>query len=115
MFSTHIMSDVEEMCERIALISDGELLLFGDLGYIRRERGIKSVQVQAAGVPDDLEGYPSRTLPDGTVEYDLGDGRAPEEILRSYVAAGIRVHRFERMLPSLTDIFIEEVSRARTA
>ena len=37
MFSTHIMSDVEEMCERIALISDGRLLLFGDLADIRRQ------------------------------------------------------------------------------
>jgi ABC-2 type transport system ATP-binding protein len=113
MFSTHIMSDVEEMCERIALISDGNLLLFGDLGYIRRERGIKSVQVQAASIPKELRDDHVRTLPDGTVEYDVSEVRTPEQILQSYVAAGIQVDRFERMLPSLTDIFIEEVSRAR--
>ncbi len=113
MFSTHIMSDVEEMCERIVLISDGRLLLFGDLGRIRRERGLKSVQVQAAGIPDDLKNDSPRVLPDDTVEYDLVGGRMPEQILESYVAAGIRIDRFERMLPSLTDIFIEEVSRAR--
>jgi ABC-2 type transport system ATP-binding protein len=115
MFSTHIMSDVEEMCERIALISDGRLLLFGDLGDIRRERGVKSVQVQAAGAPDELEADPRRVLPDGTLEYGIDGGRTPEQILAAYVAAGIRVDRFERMLPSLTDIFIEEVSRARQA
>jgi ABC-2 type transport system ATP-binding protein len=113
MFSTHIMSDVEEMCERIALISDGTMLLFGDLGDIRRERGVKSVQVQAAGIPDELRSDHPKALPDNTVEYDVGDGRTPDRILQSYVAAGIRVDRFERMLPSLTDIFIEEVSRAR--
>lgn len=113
MFSTHIMSDVEEMCERIALISDGRLLLFGDLGEIRRERGVKSVQVQADGIPDELRGDCPRVLPDDTVEYDLVGDRTPERILQSYVAAGIRIDRFERMLPSLTDIFIEEVSRAR--
>jgi ABC-2 type transport system ATP-binding protein len=113
MFSTHIMSDVEEMCERIALISDGRLLLFGDLGDIRRERGVKSVQVQAPRVPDELRGAHARTLTDNTVEYDLGDGRSPEQILQSYMASGIQIDRFERTLPSLTDIFIEEVSRAR--
>lgn len=113
MFSTHIMSDVEEMCERIALISDGDMLLFGDLGEIRRERGVKSVQVQAAGIPDELRDDHPRVLPDDTVEYEIGYGRTPEQILKSYVASGIRVDRFERMLPSLTDIFIEEVSRAR--
>lgn len=113
MFSTHIMADVEEMCERIALISDGTMLLFGDLGDIRRERGVKSVQVQAAGVPEELRDSRLRVLPDDTVEYEIGDGRTPEQILQSYVASGIRVDRFERMLPSLTDIFIEEVSGAR--
>jgi ABC-2 type transport system ATP-binding protein len=113
MFSTHIMSDVEEMCERIALISDGELLLFGDLGDIRRERGVRSVQVQAAGIPDDLRGDRPKALTDDTVEYDIGNGRTPEQILASYIASGIQISRFERMLPSLTDIFIEEVSRAR--
>jgi ABC-2 type transport system ATP-binding protein len=113
MFSTHIMSDVEEMCERIALISDGRLLLFGDLGAIKRERGIASVQVQAPAIPDELRGDDPRTLPDDTAEYKIGNGRTPEQILRSYVAAGIKVDRFERMLPSLNDIFIDEVSRAR--
>jgi ABC-2 type transport system ATP-binding protein len=113
MFSTHVMSDVEEMCERIALISDGSLLLFGDLSAIKRERGIASVRVQAAAIPDDLRDDNPRTLGDGTAEYAIGDGRTPERILQSYVASGIRIDRFERMLPSLNDIFIDEVSRAR--
>jgi ABC-2 type transport system ATP-binding protein len=113
MFSTHIMSDVEEMCERIVLISDGRLLLFGDLGDIKRARGVKSVQVQAAGIPDELRGDKAKVLPDDMVEYDIGKGRTPEQIFQAYAASGIRVDRFERMLPSLNDIFIEEVSRAR--
>ena len=54
-----------------------------------------------------------KALADETVEYDIGNGRTPEQILASYVAAGIQIDRFERMLPSLTDIFIEEVSRGR--
>ncbi|MFH0915162.1 MAG: DUF4162 domain-containing protein, partial [bacterium] len=103
----------EEMCERIALISDGTMLLFGDLGDIRRERGVKAVQVQAAGIPDELRNDRLKILPDDTVEFEMGGGRTPERILQSYAASGIRVDRFERMLPSLTDIFIEEVSRAR--
>jgi len=113
MFSTHVMSDVEEMCERIALISDGNLLLFGDLGDIRRERGTRSVQVRAAGVPEDLRNENMKGLPDDTVEYDIDKKLTPERIMQSYAASGISVDRFERMMPSLNDIFIEEVSRAR--
>ena len=113
MFSTHIMADVEEMCERIVLLADGKVLLFGDLAAIRRERGVRAVQVQAAGIPDDLVGDHPKVLADDTVEYEMGGDRTPEQILRAYASSGIRVDRFERVLPSLTDIFIEEVSRAR--
>ena len=112
-FSTHIMADVEEMCERIVLISDGRLLLFGDLGDIKRARGVASVLVQADGIPEELRGHPHRVLPDDTVEYQIGDGRTPEQIFQAYAGSAIVVHRFERLLPSLNDIFIEEVSRAR--
>ncbi|MDP7254917.1 MAG: ATP-binding cassette domain-containing protein [Planctomycetota bacterium] len=115
MFSTHVMSDVEEMCDRIALISEGNLLLFGHLGEIRRERGVRSVQVRAAGVPDDLRSSHVKALADDTVEYDVTQGQTPEQIFRAYAASGIQVDRFERMMPSLNDIFIEEVSRARNA
>ncbi len=113
MFSTHIMSDVEEMCERIALISEGNLLLFGNLSDIKLGRGVKSVQVRAAGVPDDLRNDNIKALQDGTVEYNIGERRTPEHIFQSYAASGIQVDRFERMMPSLNEIFIEEVSRAR--
>ncbi len=115
MFSTHVMSDVEEMCDRIALISEGNLLLFGHLGEIRRERGVRSVQVRAAGVPDDLRSSHVKALADDTVEYDVTQGQTPEQIFRAYAASGIQVDRFERMMSSLNDIFIEEVSRARNA
>ncbi len=115
MFSTHIMSDVEEMCERVALIADSRLLLFGDLAEIKRERGVRSIEVQAKGVPADLVDADSRTRPGGIIDYALDNDRPPEAILRAYLDAGIEVERYEMSLPSLNDIFVEEVSRARSA
>jgi ABC-2 type transport system ATP-binding protein len=115
MFSTHIMSDVEELCERVALISDGRLLLYGNLAEIKRRRGAHSVEVQASGIPPGLSGAASQALPDGAVSYGLEGKQTAESILRSYLEAGIEVERFELSLPSLNDIFVEEVSRARAA
>ena len=115
MFSTHIMSDVEELCERVALISDGRLLLYGNLAEIKRRRGASAVEVQAGGVPADLAGASSRTLPGGTAVYALEGDWTAESVLRSYLDAGIAIERFELSLPSLNDIFVEEVSRARAA
>ena len=116
MFSTHIMSDVEELCDRVALISDTRLLVFGDLAEIKRQRGANSVQVQAKGdVPTALANARRKGLPGGAVHYAIDDGRTPESILRAYLDAGIEVERFELALPSLNDIFVEEVTRARAS
>jgi len=114
MFSTHIMSDVEELCDRVALIAESRLLLLGDLAEIKRQRGANSVQVQARRIPDDLADGRNEVPRSGVVEYAIAEGRTPEAILRSYLDAGIEVERFELALPSLNDIFIEEVSHARS-
>ena len=114
MFSTHIMSDVEELCERVALIAEGRLLLLGNLAEIKRQRGVNSVQVQAGRIPDDLANTRKEVPGKGVVQYAIEEGKAPETILRSYLDAGIEVERFELSLPSLNEIFIEEVSHARS-
>lgn len=114
MFSTHIMSDAEELCERVALIVDGRLLLFGDLAEIKRQRGANAMQVQARGIPNDLANDVPEVLRKGVVEFAIEDGRTPDTLLRSYLDAGIKIERFELSLPSLNDIFVQEVSRART-
>ena len=38
-FSTHQMVDVEELCERLVLINDGHVLLYGNLNELKRSRG----------------------------------------------------------------------------
>lgn len=111
MFSTHIMSDVEEMCRRVALLAEGRLLLFGGLAGIKRQRGSNAVQVRAAAVPGSLAH--AAVVADGVAEIPIGNGRSPDAVLRAYLDAGISVERFELALPSLNDIFVEEVSRAR--
>ena len=56
----------------------------------------------------------ARALRDAGMEIIYtGLRQTPEQILQSYAASGIQVDRFERMMPSLNEIFIEEVSRAR--
>ncbi|MEE8045511.1 MAG: ATP-binding cassette domain-containing protein [Dehalococcoidia bacterium] len=112
-FSTHILSDVEEMCERVALIADSRLILFGDLAEIRRSRGANAVEVEAPSHPRGIPGAQPHAGRGGLVEYRLSDELTPEMILNAYSSAGIVLSRFEQVLPSLNDIFIEEVSNAR--
>jgi ABC-2 type transport system ATP-binding protein len=39
LFSTHILSDIERVCERVAIINHGRLLAVGDVGELKRRHG----------------------------------------------------------------------------
>ncbi|MDA1279080.1 MAG: ATP-binding cassette domain-containing protein [Chloroflexi bacterium] len=112
-FSTHVLSDVEEMCERVALIADSKMVLFGDLRDIKQSRGANAVTVEAPSHPDNLPGAQRYAGRGGRVEYRLSEDLTPNTILKAYAEAGIVLSRFEQVLPSLNDIFIEEVSLVR--
>ena len=43
-FSTHIMSDVEKVCDRIGIIHDGKLLIEGTLSELRARFGIQDLE-----------------------------------------------------------------------
>ena len=112
-FSTHQMTDVEELCERVALVNDGKLLLYGRLIDLQRERGTRTVRVKAGRAPATQAGMEPLPLPGGIFEYRLPGDIGPNSVLRAYVDQEITIERFEVALPNLNEIFIEEVSRAR--
>jgi len=114
-FSTHQMLDVEELCERVLLINDGQTLLYGHLAELRQARGMRSVRVTADRQPESILGVVDTKYQNGSFEYLMGEGTKPDEILRAFLDANISVERYEIALPSLNQIFIEEVSRARNA
>ena len=112
-FSTHIMSDVEELCERVLLIDAGTTLLYGSLIELKRSRGTRTVKIAADRRPESVAGVMEPVAVNGHFEYRLAAGAEPQAILRSFLDAQIPVERFEVALPTLNEVFIEEVSRAR--
>jgi len=54
-FSSHVLAEVEELCDRVAMVRDGRLLLVGPVGELRRAR-TRSVEVQFAR-PVDPSAY----------------------------------------------------------
>ena len=112
-FSTHIMSDVEELCERVVLISDGQVLVYGPLGEMKRSRGTRNVRVVAERAPARVDNARSSVHRDGSFEYALEEGVVPDVVVRAFLDEGIAIEKFEVALPTLNEIFIEEGSRAR--
>ena len=113
-FSTHIMSEVEELCERVLLIDAGTTLLYGSLMELKRSRGTRTVKIAAGRRPEPVAGMTEPIAVNGQFEYTLASGSEPQAILRSFLDAQIPVERFEVALPTLNEIFIEEVRGARS-
>ena len=113
-FSTHIMSDVEELCERVLLIDAGVTLLYGSLIELKRSRGTRTVKIAAGRRPESVAGVMEPEGVNGHFEYKLASDSEPQAILRSFLDAQIPVERFEVALPTLNEIFIEEVRHARS-
>jgi ABC-2 type transport system ATP-binding protein len=112
--STHLMEQVERMCDSICLINKGHKVLAGDLRAIKQSYGKNTVRIEFSG-PDGFLAHPAIAGVNrfGTgAELKLKPGADAQEILKGALQSGARIDRFELLEPSLNDIFIEKTSHA---
>ncbi len=119
-FSTHEMSTVEEICEDIAIINRGRIVVAGNVRQIKRDAGRKVVQLALDNDPaiawlDQMPGVTVTRRGLDYVEMHLSAPATPDAILGAALRQGGGVTRFQIDDPSLNDIFIERVGGMRTA
>ena len=110
--STHQMPMVEELCDRVAMIDHGRLVLYGDLEEIRRRFGESAVLV---GTSADLRGLPpvASAEPQGRLcRVVLRDGARPSDLMAILQERRIPVEHFEVARMPVEEIFVRTV-RAR--
>lgn len=110
--STHVMSQVEDLADRIYLIADGRGVVEGRVADVRRAYAPNAVRFVSPDRVADLPGVAELRDEDGAQYAVLAEGVAPEAVLRELVRRGVRIDRFERALASLDDVFIQAVREA---
>ena len=46
LFSTHVLSDVERICDHVALLHDGSIVVQGTLENLKRKRNGEKIQIE---------------------------------------------------------------------
>ncbi len=118
-FSTHNMASVEELCDHIALINNGEKVLSGEINAIKNrfktnvfELGYRSPLQKEIVLPHDafrkIEG--SQNGEHFTLSIKLLNGSTSNELLQQ-VMPQAEITSFREILPTINEIFIREVSK----
>ncbi len=116
-FSTHRMEQVEEMCDHIVLINKGKNVLYGEVQAIKSQYKKNLYRVETQGeLPTDLpERFAVVKTEKNALTFQLEDDAQSNELLRLFLQKGTRVTRFEEILPSFNEIFIQRVAETGEA
>ncbi len=113
-FSTHQMTDVEELSDRVLMIDDGEVALDGAPSELRRRYRGDTIRVESPdALPERITGAGEIERSADSITMRLAEGATAEQVLRELLNAGMRIERFEVALPTLEEIFIREVQGRR--
>ncbi len=117
--STHQMNQVEEMCDRLLMMSRGEQMLYGTVDDVRQQHALHAIVVEGKGqwerlpgverVEERANGHQSALL------YLKPEASADQVLAAIANSPEMSIQRFELAVPNLNDIFIDVVEGQRHA
>ena len=114
-FSSHVLSDAEALCSRVAILAKGRLVSTGRLtdilafeakGWELIVSGVDDVRIAAFG-PRVLRSIP---IGPGRYQLELPADHPPERVLAELTAAGGQLVSLNPIRATLEDFFVEQVA-----
>jgi ABC-2 type transport system ATP-binding protein len=119
--SSHILADVERICDRVAIVNRGKLVALGSIDDLRRQQGSSVFLVQVEEDPAELVSQISRASWVSAVEsasteqlhalrVEASDlDTAKTQLPRLVYESGLTMLKYELMSASLEDVFMDVV------
>lgn len=119
LFSTHRMEQVDEICEQIALINKGEVILQGGVDELKQQFKQHEFEIIFSGTLD--EGFQNfddsaatsffevEEQTNSSLKVKLLEGYTSNQLLEYMLQQGISINSFKELLPSINEIFINQV------
>ena len=117
-FSSHVLSDAEALCNRVAILAHGRLVANGRISDLQAF-DIRGWELIVGGVtPEALERHRARaqrvtSLGEHRYSLELPLDPAPELLLRDLVAAGAQLVSLNPIRETLEDFFVKKVAQHR--
>jgi ABC-2 type transport system ATP-binding protein len=114
LLSSHILAEVEALCDRVSIIRAGRMVESGTLAELRHLTRT-SIAAELAGPPDGLAALPgvhNFQAQDGRVRFDV-DNQALDAALRRLTAVGVR--SLTSQPPTLEELFLRHYQAEQPA
>ena len=113
--NSHLLGEVEVVCDRVAILQAGEIVRQGTVADLTRQANRYVIGL----APDHLFpaeevarlGYPI-TVVDGFTELDIPTGKSIDPILELLTAKGLKLRHLVEKKQSLEDVFVRTVDNA---
>jgi len=115
LFSSHILSDAETLCSRVAILARGRLVASGAIGDLTAGRAggweVIAADLSPAAVAALQPHTVSATrIAHGRYSFQLRDGERPEPFIAAIAGAGGVLVSASPTRATLEDVFVERVS-----
>jgi len=112
-YSSHLLSDVESISDRVAMIVDGKIVREGSIQEVTSSCSVQ-YHVRTGEITSNID------LPKGVKastqsgEWTCEDAVARDLFIQFCLNNGISIERIDHHRPSLEDILTEEIARAES-
>lgn len=110
-FSTHRMEQVEEICDHIVLMNQGQKILDGTVDKVKQDHKENMFKLQLSQVPELIQhdSFELVKQNDHTLTVKITEGSRSNDVLRYFIDQNIHIEGYNEILPSLNDVFIKLV------
>ncbi|MCP4644657.1 MAG: ABC transporter ATP-binding protein [bacterium] len=118
-FSSHVLGDVEQICDRVGILVKGKLTTIGRIDELISRR-IEQVEVIASGLDEDAvrrigSGAASVRESEAGHHFMVDDMAAANEVAKAIHGAGGQLVEFTPLKESLEDYFMRDQTAAASA
>jgi len=117
LFSTHILSEAQQICDRVLIINKGRIVAEDTPENLQsRLTGAQRVILRVRGESDDLPAKIQKikgvqdveTKPDGSIEFEFASGQdSRPQVAKAVIQGGYDLLEFRPVGMSLEEIFLE--------